>query len=320
VAASGARVGAMLLNDRRARNMVSAVRNPGEGTQARSRARSASSHRERLIVSAVEPLFQTRLRTDPSPKGHLEEEYEDYPPHEREELRQRLRSGDERESHAAFWELLLYKLYAGAGFEVSVHPEVEGTTRRPDFLLERDGRRVLVEARFATGASEEKWKQDRRRRALYQAIDRARPADFKVKLDIKRDGERQPPVRAIVDQLEAWLATLDAPAVAATLQQYATFQAAPSLPVSVDGWELEFRALPLKRERRGTGGTMPYAGDPTTTIRAALKAKGSRYGRPSYRPVIALAIEEPWLHDDDIESALYGQTVGYVSSGSEPLA
>jgi hypothetical protein len=101
----------------------------------------------------AEPLFQPRQRTNPSPKGHLEEEYafldrvcsrffgevrrvlnqwfEDYAGAEREELRQRLRSGDERKSHAAFWELLLYKLYTGAGFDVSVHPEVEGTTRRP---------------------------------------------------------------------------------------------------------------------------------------------------------------------------------------------
>jgi hypothetical protein len=186
---------------------------------------------------------------------------------------------------------------------------------------------VLLEARFATGASEKKWKQDRRRRALYEAVDRAWPDDFKVKLDIKRDGQQQPPVRAIVDQLEVWLATLDADAVAAALQRHASFQVAPMLPVSVSGWELEFRALPLKRERRGTGGTMlsvfpteTYAGDPATTVRAALKAKGSRFGTPPHPLVIALAIEEPWLHDEDIESALYGQTVAYVSPGNEPLA
>jgi hypothetical protein len=68
------------------------------------------------------------------------------------DLRQRFRSRDDEQFRSAFLELYLHESLIRAGYAGTIHPTVEGTTAHPDFLVERDGERLYIEA-IAPGSS-----------------------------------------------------------------------------------------------------------------------------------------------------------------------
>jgi hypothetical protein len=78
----------------------------------------------------------------------LMQEWLDRMPSEQEynDLRQRFRSRDDEQFRSAFLELYLHESLIRAGYTVTIHPEVQGTSRRPDFLAERDDLRFFMEA------------------------------------------------------------------------------------------------------------------------------------------------------------------------------
>jgi hypothetical protein len=82
-----------------------------------------------------------------------------YPAAGRSELRGRL--DDDDKCLAAFWELLLHELYRAAGFSLEAHPSIEGTSRRPDFLVSSGDTAFLLEARTVTAITDEKRRRDR---------------------------------------------------------------------------------------------------------------------------------------------------------------
>ncbi|BCB78382.1 hypothetical protein GCM10022251_30340 [Phytohabitans flavus] len=57
---------------------------------------------------------------------------------------------DDRQVRGAFFELYLHERLLRIGYTVTCHPVLEGTSRRPDFLAERDGRSIYIEARSAS--------------------------------------------------------------------------------------------------------------------------------------------------------------------------
>jgi hypothetical protein len=296
-------------------------------------------------VPTVVPLFDVdAARTDGSPKGHLEGTFEfhdrastqfwaevrrvinewfaHYPAGAREDLRRDLTSSSDRASEAAMWELMLHELYFRAGFDLEVHPELPGSSRRPDFLVSRGHEAFLLEARVVNDESDEDRLRERRRRAIYELIDRVRPDAFYVRLEILRDGEQQPRVRTLEARLQGWLESLDPDVVEADLVGAQDFRAAPTFEFESRGWHLRFYAIAARAERRGrlSGGVLgilpggTFVGDPARAVRSALREKGSRYGDTPLPLVLAFAIEGLLIKQDHVESALFGTTVAELDS------
>lgn len=66
------------------------------------------------------------------------------------DVRGRLHSRDDRQSKGAFFEVVPARVPSPNGLRRTCHPEADGTSRRPDFLREKDGSAVYVEARSAS--------------------------------------------------------------------------------------------------------------------------------------------------------------------------
>jgi hypothetical protein len=113
-------------------------------------------------------LFDGFVRSDPWPKREgesgfdfmnrvdtaywadvrrlLEDWFARYPDAHRSELRDAYRSRLSGQHLGSWWELYVHELFVRLGFDVEVHPSLEGTRRRPDFRIRRDGQTALVEA------------------------------------------------------------------------------------------------------------------------------------------------------------------------------
>ncbi|MFE3192454.1 hypothetical protein ACFXHA_25825 [Nocardia sp. NPDC059240] len=288
------------------------------------------SRRATEVIFTREPIFDVFERTDPSPgrqgepsftflnrvhgtywqhPRRLMQEWAEHISDEAEyrDLRNRLRSGEDDQFRSAFLELYLHECLYRAGYHVTVHPNVPGTTRHPDFYAERNGSGFFVEAispsssKVAKGAA-------RRRADLLDMVNRVESPNFFLRIVELQDGLNPPRAAKLRKQLERWVAGL-AP------DDVFDFENSPELRWEDDGWAAMFSVIPKSPNARHSGtsgraiGLYPTVSswvDDASTIRAALAEKHSAYPGLDSPFVIAIGT---YIADTDrwhSSNALYG--------------
>lgn len=291
-----------------------------------------------------QPLFDDFDRTDTAPSTHRESSFEflnriagdywehpralmqewlDHMPSEQEynDLRQRLRSRDDEQFRSAFLELYLHESLIRAGYTVTIHPAVQGTSRRPDFLAERDDLRFFIEA-IAPGSTPAEKAAAQRRAVLFDTVNRLGDPNFMLWLDELKEGTSPPASARLRRDLRRWLGKLnpDAPWDP---------RGAPTRRWEHDGWAVTFRAVPKKPEARGTRpnertiGIYGHTGvdfiDDAPAIKKALATKHHEYGDLGAPFIIAVGT---YIHDRDrwhSGNAMYGRVavqIGEAPDGS----
>ena len=95
----------------------------------------------------VYDYYNTSARTDITIiRNTLEGWFLNYPEHEKKELKSRFK----KDFDSAFYELFLYELFSKLGYEITIHPDLPSSPKRPDFLICRDGLEIYVEAKVGT--------------------------------------------------------------------------------------------------------------------------------------------------------------------------
>lgn len=239
--------------------------------------------------------------------------YRRIPPEERGDLRNRFRSKDSVSTLAAYWEIYLHEALLRHGFNVTVHPQIAGSERSPDFLAEAAGSSFYLEAtcyfeKDRTSAEE------RRSERLYDAINQLWNPNFHVWLDIENQTESSPPGAPLRNALDGWLKTLNPDEVAASHDPGNMFDI-PSFNWERDGWSISFWAIPIKPEARGRtdsrligvyGTGEAKLIDDKTPIRSRLGLKARRYGELDRPFVIALSCHTMFVDHISIVDSLYG--------------
>lgn len=287
-----------------------------------------------------EPLFDEVDRTDVTPSSHQESTFEflnriagDYWEHPRSlmqewlrhikddtdytDLRQRFRSRDDEQFRSAFLELYVHESLIRAGYAVTIHPTVQGTTAHPDFLAERDGERLYIEA-IAPGSSPAAKAAARRRAVLFDTVNRLDDPNFMLWLDDLVEGSQPPAAARLRADLRRWLGELDP-------DEPWDLESAPSHRWQHDGWSVTFKPIPKKPEERARQannraiGVYGHTGvdwiDDAPAIRKALTTKHHEYGDLDAPFVIAVGT---YIHDRDrwhTTNAMYGALAVELSEG-----
>jgi hypothetical protein len=290
-------------------------------------------------------MFDDVVRTDPRPASHLESSFrflnrvsgpyweqvralvQDWLNQVQDDaayrdLRARMRS-DNAPNYSAFLELYLHEMLRRAGYRLTIHPDVPGSTNHPDFLVEGHGESFYLEATMpgprggATGAGQ-------RRAAFLDTMQGVRSKNFYLSLDELVVGPR--PLRGTVvrDAVDRWLSSLDPDRLSWERSSQEPFRWAK------DGWEVQFTALPVSPQHRGKPDHRPlgiYADlaasfdDDGAIIRNAVAAKAGRYGVGDVPLVVAVGTFI-WDHDHwDSTNAFYGHDVLVLNDmGPEAVA
>ena len=283
-------------------------------------------------------LFSDVARTDPSPAAHgdshfqfldrvsgpyweqvrglIEDWFSRHCPDAQADVRGRLRSKDDRQFNGAFFELYLHECLLRMGYAVTCHPKLEGTSRRPDFLAEKDGASMYVEARSAS-SSDVSVGATARVNAVYESLDKLDSPNFFLWIDVAEQGAAPIGARALRRRLEKWLAGLD-PEDYQLGNGVDGLDALPTVTHEDADWRIEFRPIPKSHEARGKEGVRPLgifgggrAGfvEDEKAIRDALSDKGSAYGALGAPFVVAVASSSLFVDDHDLLNALYGTEV-----------
>ncbi|MFK4083645.1 hypothetical protein ACI2LF_06020 [Kribbella sp. NPDC020789] len=236
------------------------------------------------------------------------------------DVRGRLRSRDNRQFSGAFFELYLHECLLRMGYAVTCHPEIEGTTRRPDFLAVKDGKSTYFEARSASPSDIETGATARRNN-VYESLDKLDSPNFFLWIDVTEQGDTPLGVRPLRRALEKWLRGLDPDDYAhvGRREDFSEYQHA------ADGWVITFHAIPKTADARGKDGLRPLGiFGPTGRwvnneegIRSALADKGSAYGSLDAAFVVAVASNSLSANNFDVLNALYGTEAVQIGTGPD---
>ena len=247
---------------------------------------------------------------------HLIEAWaKDYSPDGRADVVRRLQSREDLEFLGAYWELFLFHGLRALGFDVSCHPEVPGTTRRPDFLVEGNQCSFLLEAKFLGEDHADRMRDKRRAQIEHGLNARVASDNFTVGLQFEMDGTQQAPIGRLAADVQAWIDELDQ----AHRQQSRVAGLSGATPLiwqdERSGWRIALTPMPWRSSRRGrriVGVVGPHAAwiDDMTPIRKSLDKKAHKYGDKLGKPfVVALGMQRPLADDMDLLDALFGDGV-----------
>lgn len=237
----------------------------------------------------------------------------------------RMRSGDDLDFLGAYWELVLFRALQGHGFTVTCHPEVPGTSKRPDFLAESAKCTFYLEAK-ALGESRVQRSREAKHSAMYAEIEtRVQSTHYYLRIEIDLEGKNQLPHSKLAKWIQRSLDQLDFDEVNAAVSAEG-FSAAPELEwcdESSSGWIVTVRPIP--KPMPGPDGPVVGAKhvearwlDEQSAIREALDEKAHRYGSSLDHPlVVALAIDRVFSDDAAVADALFGSESVRSRLGSE---
>lgn len=247
-------------------------------------------------------------------RSFLETCFEHYPDEEKPELKSRFASSTEYDS--AQFELLLHELLLKLGYKIEIHPEIAGTNKRPDFLVERGELKFYLEAVLATDVSDEERANLIIRDKIYDAIDKAESSNFWLNLQSFRLVQgRQPVARHIKSFLNRELSQLDPDKLSVELEDKGGFSALPLLCFEDENITIVFQPIPKSPAKRGDKtvrniGFFPMEGGISSTkdaIRRSVLAKATRYGNLDLPFVVAVNSTSYWGTDiEDAQEALLG--------------
>jgi len=229
--------------------------------------------------------------------------------------------GDDVQHDGAWWELYLHQVLTGTGRRVTPHPEVPGTTGRPDFLVkEPDGIRWYLEA---TTLSTEDLAAERRQGAVVDALNSIESPDFYVCISWRGVGTSSLPTRKFRESVQNWLRTLNPDGASTRLSDGRDDSLC--FRWRYEDWDLALTAVPKGPEKRGEAGrtvgsqiSAEWADDSDGHCWKSLFRKATRYGDPPLPFVVAVRTTVPFGELDEIAHELADGSVT-VSSGHSRL-
>lgn len=228
----------------------------------------------------------------------------------------RIRSDDDRQMGGAFWELYCHESLIRLGLNVECEPEIEGSTRHPDFRATKGATTFIIEATLAA-TSDSTVAVDRLQATVFEKLDGLQLDDLLLHVNIRRRGEVAPSVRKLKSLLRDWAQGLDRENLRAKLTESSNVME-PSLPKyhwEESGWEIDFYVMPRDFDEHVTWGngvvgiklrTDSVFFDSSVAVKKALEDKAGAYGAPNTPYVIAVASDIHSPGDIGVLNALFG--------------
>jgi hypothetical protein len=238
------------------------------------------------------------------------------------EMRAALRGSDDAQAKSAYLELYLHEALRRTFDRLTVHPDLAGRTRHPDFFVSRRGLELYVEATLPAASKDEKAAASRVAKLLAE-VDKVGDPNFFIWIEEMAQGNESPSAASLREKIRRWLRTLDPDAVKVD----ASAQELPKLHWEQGSWSGDIMAIPKKPSARrpsersiGVYGHAPVqVVDDAAKLRRTLDQKARAYGNLEAPFVIAVGTYF-WDSDDwQVKNALFGSSSLSVDFGTDDL-
>ncbi len=239
----------------------------------------------------------------------IERWLEDYPQDQLDRWLGDFRSADDEQHKSAFFELFLFQFFRSTGWNVTVEPELKDVRGAPDFLIEKDELRIVVEAISPNFRSNDERGREKLIADIKDAINAVRaPNHYLVLESIEAPAEAINKVR-LVAALTEWLETNPA-----NNEVFEYEDRGAHIKITVihrPGREInsaDYRAIGVEM-----GGVT--VSTPGRAIKGGLERKASKYRSLNLPYIIALNARGFHDTEDDFLAATYGSSAVRISIG-----
>jgi hypothetical protein len=233
--------------------------------------------------------------------------FKDYPDSEKVEMKERLIS----DFYPAFYELAMYQYFKNMGYDVTIHPAVPETKKRPDFLVKNEADEFYVEIKEMQMVTYAEELERRKLNTLYDSMNSIDNTNFMICIDkIKFKSSRQPSGKKVIKHFDAIMHSL----YPDVILQNEVGHRRPRYAYEDEDVSIIVGLLPKSADHRGrkgraigSYGSYTKLGGDEEKIKKALNKKTTRYGNLDKPFIICLNYPSSFLHQEDIAAALYGQ-------------
>lgn len=245
----------------------------------------------------------------------LEQWFERFSSEVQDELRERIRSKDDRQLLGAFYELYLHELLSKSGFNVEIHPTVSNRATHPDFRVLKDGKPLFYLEATLADLSDTDTSAKARENQVYDTLNRMKSPNFFIRVKVRRAPTTNPPGAKMRSFLENKLSNLNPDVVTKQFDQ-GDLEELPSWDWKYNDWQITFSPIPKKPEARGKHGVRPIGLQmqdvrwltPHIRIMESIRDKATKYGELDLPYIVAInVIDEFGVDEIDICNALFGE-------------
>lgn len=216
---------------------------------------------------------------------------------------------------SAFYELFLYQMFKKLGFLITIHPKLHNSSKRPDFLIEKEGIQSYVEAKVCYDKSQEEMAFERRKNQFFDNLNRIKIYGFSLRiaeLDFKTN--KQPSVKELIPKIEKEIEKLD-PKVLTLEMEILGFEGCPNIYYENEDFKIKIQPIPLKDSQKYNLNEHPigmfpietYWGDGKEALRDSIIKKANRYGKVNIPYLICVnALGKKTRDKIDVETAIWG--------------
>lgn len=293
----------------------------------------------------MKSLFENKIRTDTKPAKHVDNTFDfydrscspkinavrnllnnwfdKYPEDEKDELRLRFKN----EFDETLYELFLHELFLKQGFKLCVHPTVPNTSKRPDFLVSKNGTEFYLEAKVAKDKSSHEKSIENKIGSLYDSLNKINSPNFFLRiLDLQFKSTKQPNSKKAIAYIEKELSKFD-PDEIIKLIPIDTFSidGLPKIEYQDDDFKILLSIIPKSSQGRGQAWILPigiypnisFIGGSAESIKSSFEKKALRYGDIDKPYIICInSSSDKWTSDYDAFNALFGSL--QVTWSSDP--
>ncbi len=242
----------------------------------------------------------------------IERWFEKYPQEEKDEMKARFKVT----FNDTFYELYIFTLFSALGYNLTIHPEIPDTKKKPDFMAQKGDDFFYIEVKYITMLSQSEKGQKRRENELLDGLNKIDATNFMLSLkEITFKDQSQPSNKLIINHYNKLIRGLDPDAYTEQMEKMG-YRGLPVFNYEDDKVKISLTLLPKVAHKRGIQSraiaSFPFItqiGNDSSDIKVALERKAGRYGQFNAPYIICLNKQSISLDIIEFQESLYGSPV-----------
>ena len=241
------------------------------------------------------------------------------------DIRARFRRPEETAHEGALFELLLHELLTNLGFTLTLHPEIEGSRNRPDFLVRIGSQRFYLEA-TVVGDRSGPFTRSANEQDVINKLNSLTSNEFYLGVHMEGELSRTLGKNYVTRPFNELLKSHTREEVQRMIEEGGMY-AAPSRKVEYGDWTLEGWLSPVSSESKRRNAyheivIEPFRAsrtDSASSVKNALLVKGDRYGELDGPMVVAVNPRDEFYsyHNSDMDVLFGTKQLVYSTQSSD---
>ena len=266
--------------------------------------------------------YNNSARTDMSKvRDTLERWFHNYPEEEKKELKNRFK----KDFDSSFYELFLHELFCKLGYDITIHPDLPSSPKKPDFLISKDNLELYIEAKVVKGKTMEQEAFERKRNELYDNLNKLNTKDFFLNIeDVCFLTQKQPGTKEMIKCIEEELKKIDPDILREELEKNG-IQNLPKIEYKNRDVHIIVSPIPVspstREEKIRPIGIYPaeaFWGGGEESLKESIEKKAKRYGKLDKPFIVCLnSLDIRTSGKIDVDNAIWGTVAFSWSTNPE---